>query len=142
MVTIRTLLNALNVYLALNYNYMPMTFKVFLTVLNSENRRPMRFYFVTLWAYFSTAATLVCILLPVLAPHVTTLVTQKTSDRVSLVLAILIELVWLFYALTVFSWRISGYLYKNAAGAMRWTSDRVRSAAVARLPKIFYREQS
>jgi hypothetical protein len=67
---------------------------------------------------------------------------EKTSDRVSLVLAILIEIAWLFYALTVFSWRVSGYLYKNAAGALRWTSDHVRNAALGRLPKIFYREQS
>lgn len=142
MLTIRTLLNALNLYLALHYNEIPMTSKELFTALNPESCRPLRFYFVTLWAYFSTAATLVCILLPVLAPHVTTFVTQKTSDRVSLALAILIELAWLFYALTVFSWRVSGYLYKKAAEVLHWTGDRVRNAALGRLPKSFYREQS
>jgi hypothetical protein len=141
MVTIRTLLNALNLYLALHYNDTPMTFKEFFSSLNPQNRRPLRFYFITLWAYFSTAATLICILLPAITRCIAS-IPEKTSDRVSLVLAILIELAWLFYALTVFSWRVSGYLYKNAANTLRWTSERVRSAALGRLPKIFYREQS
>ena len=136
MVTIRILLNALNLYLALNYNERPMTFQELFTALNPEDRRPLRFYFITLWAYSSTVATLVCILLPFVARNLT-FVNQTASDRFSLVLAVLIELIWLFYALTVFSWRVSGYLYKNAAAALRWVNERIHV-----LPKIFYREES
>jgi hypothetical protein len=141
MVTIRTLLNALNLYLALHYNETPMRLKEFFTALNPQDRRPLRFYFVTLWAYVSTAATLVCILLPVLT-HYLNVVNTRVSNTVSLMLAIGMELIWLIYALTVLSWRVSGYLYKNAAAALQWTNARVRAVGLAHFPKLFYREGS
>ncbi len=100
MVTVRTLLNALNLYLVLHINYTPMPLKEFFTALNPESRRPLRFYFITLWAYFSFAATIVCIVLPILARYLT-FVNERATNRVSLVLAIFIELVWLFYALSL-----------------------------------------
>ncbi len=142
MVTISTILNALNLYLALHCNNTPMRCKELFTALNPTDRRPLRFYFVTLWAYSSTAATLVCILLPVIARFVTSVIAVRVLDGVSLALAIAIELIWLFYALTVFSWRVSGYLYANTAKALRWMRKRAHSTAVAHLPKIFHQEKA
>lgn len=141
MVTILTILNALNLYLALHYNNTPMRCKELFATLNPADRRPLRFYVVTLWAYFSTAATLVCVLLPMIARFVTNVIGERALDRVSLALAITIELIWLFYALTVFSWRVSGYLYANTAKALRWMRRRAHATAVAYLPKIFDQEQ-
>lgn len=141
MVAIRTLLNALNLYLVLHVNNTPMPLKEFFTALNPESRRPLRFYFVTLWAYFSFAATLVCILLPVLARHLTFL-NERVSDRASLVLAIFLELVWLFYAVTVFSWRVARYLYTKVSAALHYATEHVRAAARSRVPKIFDREEA
>lgn len=141
MVTIRTILNALNLYLALHYNNTPMRCKELFTALNPADRRPLRFYFVTLWAYFSFAATIVCVVLPVLARYLT-FVNDRVSNRVSLVLAIFIELVWLFYALTVFSWRVAGYLYARASDGLRCMTQRARVAAQSHLPKIFDREEA
>ncbi|MFZ0588844.1 MAG: hypothetical protein WAM39_00020, partial [Bryobacteraceae bacterium] len=131
----------LNLYVVLNVIHTPMPLKEFLIALNPDNRRPLRFYFVTLWAYFSFAATIVCIVLPVLAKYLT-FVNERVSNRVSLVLAILIELVWLFYALAVFSWRVAGYLYTNVSNGLRWMMERARAAAQSRLPKIFDREEA
>ena len=142
MLTILTILNALNLYLALHYNETPMRCKELLTALNPKDRHPLRFYFVTLWAYFSLAATLVSILLPVIARFVTNAIAERTLERVALVLAIAIELIWLFYAPTVFSWRVSGYLYTNAVKALRWMRKRVGTTAVAHLTKIFNQEQA
>jgi hypothetical protein len=141
MVTVRTLLNALNLYLVLHVNDTPMPLKEFLTALNPENRRPLRFFFITLWAYFSFSATIVCILLPVLARYLT-FVNDRVSSRVSLVLAICIELIWLTYALTVFSWRVAGYMYTKVSNGLRWTTQRARAAAQSRLLKMFDREEA
>ncbi|MFZ0591902.1 MAG: hypothetical protein WAM39_15665 [Bryobacteraceae bacterium] len=141
MVTIRTLLNALNLYLVLNFNYTPMPLKEFLIALNPDNRRPLRFYFVTLWAYFSFAATIVCIVLPVLARYLTFL-NERVSNRVSLALAVSVELVWLFYSLAVFSWRVAGYLYTKVSNGLRWMTERARAVAQSRLPKVFGREEA
>jgi hypothetical protein len=122
MVTILVCLNAINLYLILNYAEISMNFKELLTALNPEKRKSLRFYFVTLWSYFSIAATLVCILLPFAGRYVG--FTQRFSDRIALLAAVLIELIWLFYAAAVFSWRLSGYLYKRASSTVRWAIGR------------------
>jgi hypothetical protein len=126
MVTTVVCLNAVNLYLVLNYAETPMNFKELLTALNPEKRKSLRFYFVTLWSYFSITAILVCILLPFAGRYVG--FTQQFSDRTALLAAILIELIWLFYAIAVFSWRLSGYLYKGASSTARWAIDQVRDA--------------
>jgi hypothetical protein len=122
MVTTLVCLNAVNLYLILNYAEVPVNFKELLAALNPEKRKSLRFYFVSLWGYFSITATLVCILLPFAGRYAG--FTQQFSDRIALLVAVLIELTWLFYAVAVFSWRLSGYLYKSASSTARWAIDR------------------
>ena len=123
-VAVRTLLNALNLYLALHFTETPMTkLSEFWTALNPARRKPLRFYFLTLWAWFSFASTIVCILLPML----------HFGEMAALVLAVLLQFVWVGYALSVLSWRVSGFLYRNACEALR----RLRQKAHDALPKFF-----
>jgi hypothetical protein len=132
MLTVRTAINALNLYLALHFTHMPMTkLSEFWSALNPATRQPLRFYFLTLWAWFSLASTVVCILLPML----------HASDRLSLGLAVVIQLIWLCYAVAVLSWRISGYLYQQASLCLRWLQENAQVQAQTRFPKIFRQEQ-
>jgi len=108
-VKLRTLLNALNLYLALHFTETPMTkLSEFRTALNPARRQPLRFYFLTLWAWFSLASTIVCILLPML----------HFGEMAALLLAVLLQFVWVGYALSVLSWRVSGFLYQQARQAV------------------------
>jgi hypothetical protein len=105
-VKLRTLLNALNLYLALHFTETPMTkLSEFWTALNPAH---LRFYFLTLWAWFSLASTIVCILLPML----------HFGEMTALLLAVLLQFVWVGYALSVLSWRVSGFLYQQARQAL------------------------
>ena len=108
-VKLRTLLNALNLYLALHFTETPMTkLSEFWTALNPAHRQPLRFYFLTLWAWFSLASTIVCILLPML----------HFGEMAALLLAVPLQFVWVGYALSVLSWRVSGFLYQQARQAV------------------------
>lgn len=107
----------------------------FVAALNPENRRSLRFYFVTLWAYVSAAAVIACMVLPLVTPHFTTAVSDRAINRGSLALAFVLELIWFGYAAAVFSWRLSGYLYQKSAEWMRSSFERVQSAAEKYLPK-------
>jgi hypothetical protein len=132
MLPVRTALNALNLYLALHLAHTPMTrFSEFLTALNPATRKPLRFYFLTLWAWFSLASAVVSILLPLV----------HASDRLSLALAVLIQVLWLFYAVAVLSWRLSGYLYQKACQALRWLQENAQNVAQERFSKIVRKQE-
>jgi hypothetical protein len=132
MLTVRTTINALNLYLALHHAPSPMTkLSEFWSALNPATRQPLRFYFLTLWAWFSLASAVICILLPML----------HASDRLSLGLAVLIQMFWLLYAVGVLSWRISGYLYAQASQLARWAQENGRNSAQTWFAKIRRQEQ-
>ena len=109
--------------------------------LNPEGRRPLRFYALTLWAYFSLAATIVCILLPLLARTLTA-INKPLANEIGLALAILLELIWLCYALTVFSWRLSGYLYSNAATSLRSIIQRINTMLREHIQNMFQKKEA
>jgi hypothetical protein len=132
MTTPLPFLNAFNLIVCLHQDHLPM--KEFLNALSPANRRPLRFYFLTLWAYFSSTATVVCILLPVVGRYLT-MFSEKSCDRIALIVAMLLEFVWLCYALTVLSWRVSGYLYRKVCHGLQWATERAQDAWDARIRK-------